>query len=295
MISRSKDRLAVTEITLKGKGPRACAAAKAFFLAAGISSGEWAEAFHQGRFSLNYYATRRKKARSLRNRFLADRPSGIRFCIRHLGRSDWFDKWMQDYHVTPVGKRFVIVPVWERHKVPVSKRISILLDPKSAFGSGLHETTQLALKLLERLKVKDRRVLDIGTGTGVLAVAAAKLGAISVDGIDSDKGSAVEARENFILNQCRNGHFRRADLRKLAPSKSYDGVLANLFSSLLIRERKKIAALTGAGGFLIVSGILKRTEREFRRVFPVPGFSCKMVLRGRRWFAACYQKKRRSR
>lgn len=295
MISRSKDRLAVYEITLKGKGPRARTAAKAFLLAAGISSGECAEAFHQGRFSLNYYSARRKKALSLRNQFLACRPPGVRFHVRHLGRSDWFDKWMQDYHVTAVGKSFLIVPVWERRKVPVSKRISILLDPKSAFGSGLHETTQLALKLLERLKVKDRRVLDIGTGTGVLAVAAAKLGAASVEGIDSDRGSAFEARENFNLNQCKNGHFRRANLRKFARTKPYDVVLANLFSSLLIRERKKIAALTAAAGFLIVSGILKRTEREFRRLFPVPGFSCRMVLRGRRWFAACYQKKGRSR
>ena len=119
--------------------------------------------------------------------------------IRELAEEDWAEAWKQQYHLLRVGRRIVIVPAWEAY-APAPGEVVIRLEPGMAFGTGLHPTTRLCLEALEAHLAPGCTVLDVGTGSGVLAIAAAKLGARSVLALDADPVAVSVARENVALN-----------------------------------------------------------------------------------------------
>ena len=118
---------------------------------------------------------------------------------RRLAETDWAEAWKAHYHVLPIGRRLVIKPTWETY-APQPDQVVIELDPGLAFGSGLHATTRLCLELLEEHLRPGERVLDVGTGSGILAIAAACLGAAAVVALDNDPEAVRVARENVLLN-----------------------------------------------------------------------------------------------
>jgi ribosomal protein L11 methyltransferase len=120
--------------------------------------------------------------------------------LRRLAETDWAEAWKAHYHVLHIGHRLVVKPTWEVYDSRPGE-IVIEMDPGLAFGSGLHATTRLCLELLESHVQPGQRVLDVGTGSGILAVAAAKLGAAEVVGIDNDPEAVRVARDNVQLNE----------------------------------------------------------------------------------------------
>ncbi|MFH0985060.1 MAG: 50S ribosomal protein L11 methyltransferase [Candidatus Omnitrophota bacterium] len=244
---------------------------------------------YKGVFRVIFYTRSMPKIHEIQKKYKAgDLPLIIK--VKSLGRRDWFDKWKRDYHIGPLGAKFMIVPFWERRKFKASRRSPIFLEPGSAFGSGYHETTRLMVRLLESLEGRIGSFLDIGCGTGILSVAVSKLGARKITGYDNDKPSALVAGENFRKNQCENGTFFCAQLKRSKVSGHFDTVGANLISKVLLEYREKIVARVRPGGHLLVSGISHRNFPAFKREFTKAPLKCLKILRGRSWAAVLYKK-----
>ncbi len=256
-----------------------------------IPENEWVCTDYQDQFKLSYYPRSATKACQTKQKLLRVQSSKLKVVIKILKRKDWFDKWKKDYHIRPLGTRFLIVPVWEKHKFKPCKRMPVFLDPGSAFGSGGHETTRLMVRFLELFKNDFQTFLDIGTGTGILSIVASKLGASEVVGFDNDKPSAAAARKNFELNRCAQGTFFRANLKNYKTKSKFKVVGANLLSKTLLKYKKQITDCVQDGGHLIVSGIGKKNLKDFQKDFCVFGFKRLKILRSRNWAAILYRKR----
>ncbi len=183
---------------------------------------------------------------------------------RPVVEADWADAWKAYFPVMRVGRRLVIRPTWRRHR-PAPGDVVLALDPGMAFGTGLHPTTRLCLAALEaaadRGELAGGRVLDVGCGSGILAIAAARLGAASVLGVDTDpiavEATAANARRN------RLGHRVRARAGSL-PSRErpHDVVLGNLIAALLISLAAGLRDELRPGGLLLASGIFADREGD---------------------------------
>ena len=161
---------------------------------------------------------------------------------------DWARRSQVALRAIPAG-RIVVAPPWD---VPLAAGIVIVIDPSTGFGTGHHATTRLCLELLQEIDVTGKRVIDVGTGSGVLAIAAAKLGARDVVAIDNDLDALRNARENIA----RNGtdvHVLAADLSAVSIEPG-DIVLANLTGAVLVRFSSALKKLAREDGSLIVSG-----------------------------------------
>jgi ribosomal protein L11 methyltransferase len=162
---------------------------------------------------------------------------------------DWARRSQESLRAIKVGE-LIVAPPWD---VPPSGP-AIVIEPSMGFGTAHHATTRLCLRALQHIDLEGRRVLDIGTGSGVLAIAAAKLGAVEVTGVDNDTDALAAARDNIDRNSVVV-ELRQADLqRDRLPTA--DVVLANLTGALLQRRASDLAALA-RGGVLIVSGFLE--------------------------------------
>lgn len=171
---------------------------------------------------------------------------------------DWAENWKAFYHPKRVGERLVICPSWEKFE-PRPEDVVVILDPGSAFGTGYHETTRLCLLALQ--EAKPGTVLDCGTGSGILAIAAALLGADSVQAFDRDPVAVKVARENVEINHVR------VEVREAAepPEGVFDTVVANITAAALIGLRDRLLAATG--GRLILSGIIEERAEEVVEAF----------------------------
>ena len=194
---------------------------------------------------------------------------------RLVDEADWADAWKAYFPVMRVGKRLVIRPTWRRHRA-LPGDVVVALDPGMAFGTGLHPTTRLSLAALERAanrgEVSAARLLDIGCGSGILSIAAARLGAASVLGLDIDP-IAVEAT---FANARRNRLGRRigARLGSLPSGEPpFDVVVANLIASVLVALARPLRDELRPGGLLLASGVFEDREAEVARSFEAQGLT----------------------
>jgi ribosomal protein L11 methyltransferase len=202
------------------------------------------------------------------------RPIG-ELTTRTVHEADWAEAWKAHFPVLRVGRRIVIKPTWRDH-VPQPGDVILDLDPGMAFGTGLHPTTRLCLAGVEsaadRGLVVAARVLDVGCGSGILAIAAARLGAAAVLGVDTDP-IAIEAT---IANAARNGLAGRIAARAGSlPSggEAFDLVLANLIASVLIALAVQLRDELRPGGSLLASGIFEDREADVRAAFEAAGLA----------------------
>ena len=176
--------------------------------------------------------------------------------LRDLGPADWAEAWKSGYQILRLGRRLRIVPSWIPY-TPGPDDVVINLDPGMAFGTGLHPSTQLCLQALEELVRPGARILDVGTGSGILAIAAAKLGAVEVLAIDIDGLAVQTARENVarngvgdivqVLQGSVDGPFRG----------SFDGVLANILAETIASLAPDLARHVASAGWLVASGLIE--------------------------------------
>ena len=172
-----------------------------------------------------------------------------------IADEDWVRKTQAQFEPLEIGERLWIGPSWRQ---PPLDRVAVRVDPGLAFGTGTHPTTQLVLRFLERSIRGGESVLDYGCGSGILAIAAAKLGAGSVDGVDVDDQALVTARDNAKLNGVR---LRPALPEGLRPG-VYEIVVSNILAQPLILLAPVLAARTAPGGKLALAGILESQATE---------------------------------
>ncbi|MDH4163193.1 MAG: 50S ribosomal protein L11 methyltransferase [Nitrospirota bacterium] len=206
--------------------------------------------------------------------------SALSFDYAVLGDQDWNIDWKKNFPPVDIGHHFSIRPPWDRH---TENRIALIIDPGMAFGTGHHETTRSCLILMEKHadRVEHDRFLDIGTGTGLLAIAALKLGFRSIDGIDTDPLAIEAARGNLELNQAGAVKLIKGDISYATGR--YNMIAANLISGTLVALAKEIAGLLEPRGIAILSGILKGQETEVINAMKISGLSLSDTLTDGKW------------
>jgi len=172
---------------------------------------------------------------------------------------DWSNNWKAYFKPLRVGQRLVVIPSWETYDLQEGD-LPIILDPGMAFGTGSHTTTALCLRQLERLVRPGTRVLDVGTGSGILAIAAKRLGAGKVTAIDVDPVAVRVARENMA----RNGvdvAVQEGTIERLPPD-PYDLIVANIVAAVIIDILPEVATRLVQGGRFLASGIITERKQE---------------------------------
>lgn len=185
-----------------------------------------------------------------------------------IDEEDWANEWRQHYQTVKISERLVIRPSWEEYK-PLEHEKVIVLDPGSAFGTGTHESTQLSLMGLDHYMVDGAKVLDLGTGSGVLAIAAALLGARQVDAVDIDPHAVDVARDNVQINQL--DHIVNCFTGELKDTARYDVIAANLLADLHIKLAGQIREHLNDLGLYVACGIIADRKDDVIKAFKAVG------------------------
>jgi ribosomal protein L11 methyltransferase len=220
-----------------------------------------------------------------------------RITIRRLPAEDWAESWKKHFRPIRVGRSLLIKPSWIEQK-PLSGQKVILLDPGLSFGTGNHPTTLFCLRQLtaNRPRVAGPSFLDIGTGSGILAIAAAKLGYRPVHAFDYDPDAVRTASENVSLNGL-TGKLRlyRADVTRLPqrPKRRFDFVCANLLADLLISQRDRILSQLNPGGTVVLAGILAKEFAQVQFEYEQKGFRLKESATKGEWTSGAFRRAER--
>jgi ribosomal protein L11 methyltransferase len=224
--------------------------------------------------------------------------------IRWLSQADWAQAWKADYTVQHIGRHIVIKPSWQSHAASADE-VVVDLDPGLAFGTGMHPSTRLCLLALEDYLRPGDRVLDAGTGSGILAIAAVKMGAGSASALDIDRLALETARANLVRNGVQEKvSLQRASLCPVADSacrndpvptfqdgtsvsKGFDLVLMNILAEAIIQCAAGISACLSAEGRFIVSGIIEPQEESVRQALAAVGLSVSERRAQGDWVALC--------
>ncbi len=204
---------------------------------------------------------------------------------------DWADSWKQYYKPIHTGDKLVIVPVWETYD-PKPHEITVLMDPGMAFGTGTHETTRLCAALLEQYTKPGCTMLDVGCGSGILAICAAKLGAAQCFACDIDPQAVKVAVENTQLNHTPSVKCAVSDLLKQTEKVEggYQVACANIVADVIIRLAPDIGDYMAPDGVLIVSGIILERAEETVAALNQAGFTVIDDRRENGWYAAAVAK-----
>ena len=202
---------------------------------------------------------------------------------------DWSESWKQYYKPIPLGK-VTIVPAWEEY-TPAEGEVIVRMDPGMAFGTGTHETTRLVMKMMQDEIVGGERVLDVGTGSGILSICASKLGAKECFAYDIDPVAVTVARENAERDGCTNITVGVSDLLKgVNKDCQYDFAVANIVAEIIIRMLPDIGAYLKDGAPLILSGIISMYRDDVIREAARCGYTLVREERENDWVALLVKK-----
>lgn len=232
-----------------------------------------------------------ERVASLRATLEALTPDAIDFdagartlSVENVREEDWAENWKRYYKPFRAGRRLVVKPVWEPFAAGPDDRI-VEIDPGMAFGNGTHETTYMCLELLESCLRPGDTVLDVGTGSGILALAAARLGASHALGVDIDPVAVRVARENIARNGLESVvEVRQGDLLQ-GLNVQADVVLANIIADAVILLSGAVRAHLKQGGAFLCSGIIRDREADVRAALQAAGFAVERAEYRGEWVA----------
>lgn len=219
---------------------------------------------------------------------------GIQTKIELLGtdEEEWATAWKKFYKPTHIGNRMVVVPSWETYE-PAANEIVIEMDPGMAFGTGTHETTRLCAEYLEETVKDGDHLLDVGSGSGILAIFASKLGAAKCGACDIDPIAVRTEKENAERNGCANVDCFVSDLLsdvRLYDGRKFDVVSANIVADIIIKLSGDVGALMKDGGLFIASGIIVEREADVDAAMKAAGFYKVSAKKQGGWCAELFRK-----
>lgn len=210
----------------------------------------------------------------------------INFSFQTIERVNWNKKWEENFDAISIGKFCHIrAPFHEEHS---DFKHEIIIEPKMSFGTGHHQTTQMMIELMEQLSFQGTSVLDMGSGTGVLAILAKKMGAEKVDAIDIEDWAYENMKENFL----RNNVEVMAGLgdAELLGDDTYEVILANINKNILLNDFKKYDQVLQDRGFLLLSGFYQSDEEDILSASSLKNYEKLAVKNKDRWCAILLQK-----
>lgn len=210
------------------------------------------------------------------------------FAIRSIEDQDWGERWKKSWKSFPLGRRFFIIPSWSDTECP-SDRFPIYIDPGQAFGTGTHETTQLTLEAMEVWMEPRRVVLDLGTGSGLLAIAASFLGARIVHACDIDPVAVEVARENLERNTAHPISLMCGSIDAVANG-SLGFLLCNLTADVIVEILPEIHRALRPQGIVVFSGILNALSYDVRQIAKQQGLSMLQEKNRGEWCALVMRK-----
>jgi ribosomal protein L11 methyltransferase len=218
-------------------------------------------------------------------------PAPNEWSVREVKEEDWATNWKQYYKPVRISKTLTIKPTWEDYTPEPNEKV-IELDPGMAFGTGTHETTALCLRTIEKHIAQGDRVVDVGTGSGILAIAAAKLGANEVIAIDLDPVAVSSAKENVALNGMSElVDVRLGDLLATPIDGPVDVIVANILADIILSFVQDVVTVLKPGGLYIVSGVIVERQADVENGLVAHGFELISAERENGWVAIVARKK----
>ncbi|WP_270179339.1 50S ribosomal protein L11 methyltransferase [Alkalihalobacillus sp. CinArs1] len=205
--------------------------------------------------------------------------------ISEVNEEEWATAWKKYYKPVKISERITITPTWEEYTPVNTDEIIIELDPGMAFGTGTHPTTVMCVQALERIIEPGQKVIDVGTGSGVLSIAAASLGAETVEALDLDDIAVKSAYLNAKLNKIHNKIDVRQNNLLDNVEDTYDVVVANLLSEIIVRFTDDVARVLKPGGAFITSGIITAKKQEVKQSIMEQGLVIEETLQMEDWVA----------
>lgn len=221
-------------------------------------------------------------------------PAPARFVVRQVPARDWSESWKRHFRPLDIAGALLVKPTWSRRR-PKAGQATVLLDPGLSFGTGQHPTTHFCLEQIVRCRPRDGSAsfLDIGTGSGILAIAAARLGYDPVEAFDFDPDCVRVAAENAGLNDLAGRVVPQlADITRVPrrPKQAFDVVAANLIHDLLIAERDRITARVKPGGSLVLAGILATQFTAVAGAYAAAGWRCVRARTVNEWRSGLFRR-----
>lgn len=223
---------------------------------------------------------------AINNLIIYDIDLGINsVTISEVNEEEWATAWKKYYHPVKISEKVTIVPTWEEYEPVSSDELIIELDPGMAFGTGTHPTTVMCIQALEKIVKKDDKVVDVGTGSGVLSIATAMLGAAKVEALDLDEVAVKAAKLNIKLNKVQ-------DVVNVSQNNLLDGitehqdvVVANILAEVIMRFTDDVASALKPGGIFISSGIIQPKKNDVKEKLIESGFEILETMVMEDWIA----------
>jgi len=210
--------------------------------------------------------------------------------IMEVNEEEWATAWKKYYHPVKISEKFTIVPTWENYKPVNSDELIIELDPGMAFGTGTHPTTVLCIQALERIVKKGDTVIDVGTGSGVLSIAAAMLQAKSVLALDLDEVAVNSAKLNLKLNKVHEVASVQQNNLLNGINKQADVIVANILAEIIVRFTDDVYRLLNKDGYFIASGIISQKKEEVKEAIMASGLEIVETVQMEDWVSITAKK-----
>jgi len=205
--------------------------------------------------------------------------------LQQIDEEDWAESWKEYFWPQKIGKQIVVKPTWREYKQN-NGEIVIEIDPGMAFGTGTHPSTSLCVEMLEKYLNPDDSILDVGTGSGILLLAAARLGAKNLSGIDIDEVAVKIAAQNLIINGIEADRFNITTGKISAITKGrFDLIIANILTDVIIEIILDVKRLLKDNGFFICSGIVEGNKEIIIKKLQSGGFEIVDIIIKEKWAA----------